>query len=467
MNAKLAEFQIFLKNRRIAVLGAGISNRPLIRYLARSNSDITVFDRMESSNPEMIQIKEELARDHGQIQWITGKDYLSQLTGYDVIFKTPIIRHDIPELISERKRGCVITSEMEVFLQLCPCMTLGITGSDGKTTTTTLAGLLLEREGYTVHVGGNIGRPLLSEIDRIMPNDFAVVELSSFQLHSMRTSPNRALVTNISRNHLDVHKNYREYIHAKTSIFKYQNFLGKLYLNAEDEISKRFAKQARGTVDWFLRKEPQGFYYDEKTLFLGRFNPVKREEILLRGSHNLKNICAAVSMVSDLISEETLREVVQSFKGVEHRNEYLTTVGEIPFYNSSIDSSPGRTIATLNTYIDEGISLVVILGGKDKNSDYSGLGEALLKASRKIILCGQNASLILASINQALKENPEWSCPEIREVSCYEDAVREAYRLASEGDTVLLTPAGTSFDRYKNFEERGLAYKRAVEQLIR
>ncbi len=226
MMNKLDIFKGFLRGKRIAVLGIGISNRPLIRYISDLGGHITAFDKLPAEDPVLRETREAFISEGIDINWRTGPDYLQDLKGFDLIFRTPQMRWDLPQLRAERERGAIITSEMEVFMELCPARIFGVTGSDGKTTTTTLISLMLRQAGYRVHLGGNIGIPLLDRIDHIRPEDMVVLELSSFQLMSMRISPEVAVVTNVSPNHLDVHKDYQEYIDAKRNILAYQPFYG-------------------------------------------------------------------------------------------------------------------------------------------------------------------------------------------------------------------------------------------------
>ena len=464
MKNKIQDLEKFIKGKKIAVLGVGISNRPLLKFIYEMGGIVTAFDMSDENNADINAIINELKSEKVKIEWILGSDYLKSLSGFDIIFKTPKIRLDIPELINERKRGCIITSEMEVFMQFCPCEIIGVTGSDGKTTTTTMISLLLKKQGYNIHVGGNIGNPLLPEIKSINPKDIVIIELSSFQLHSMKTSPDRAVITNLSPNHLDVHRNFKEYIEAKSNIFLYQNILGKAVFNRKDKISRKIALKARGEVIWFSDKN-EYIYYDKRRIYFSYTGKLDRKNVLIKGEHNLDNYCAAIACVRDLVSDDTILNVLKTFGGVEHRIELVRKINNISFYNSSIDSSPNRTKATLKTFIDEGINVILITGGKDKNSDYSGLGEEILKASDRIILCGENSHLIEKSIFDAINNNPEINEPEIYHAEDYETAVIEAYKIANPGEAVLLSPSGTSFDKFKNFEQRGNTFKRLVNKL--
>lgn len=466
MNQKIAEFQNFLKNRKVAVLGVGISNKPLIQYISRYGARITAFDMAEETDLYIQKAKTEFDKDQIELEWSLGKNYLDSLHGFDIIFKTPKVRADLPRLVEERNAGTIITSEMEVFMELCPCKIFAVTGSDGKTTTTTMISLFLKEEGFTVHVGGNIGTPLLDRVDTIKENDFVVLELSSFQLQSMRKSPDVAVVTNVSPNHLDVHKDYQEYIDAKKNVFLYQSFMGRLVLNHHNYVTREMAKEARGEVVWFNKEEDGGYFYNDKEMFFPDHQVISRKEILLVGSHNVENYCTAIAAVRNFVSDESIRKVVHTFSGVEHRIEFVRELDGVSFYNSSIDSSPTRTKSTLKSFLEAGRRVVVIAGGKDKNSDYTKLGEAMLNVSNKIILCGQNSKLIIESIMKGMQFlNVEPEDVTIIETDSYEDAVNKAREMATAGEAVVLTPAGTSFDRFRNFEERGNYFKELVHSL--
>jgi UDP-N-acetylmuramoylalanine--D-glutamate ligase len=272
-------------------------------------------------------------------------------------------------------------------------------------------------------------------------------------------------VTNIAPNHLDVHKDYQEYIDAKKNIFLYQSFLGRLVLNHSNYVTRQFADEARGEVVWFQEKTAGGYYYDDTAVYFPDEQSIPRSEIALVGTHNVENYCCAIAAVRDFVSVESIRKVVRSFKGVEHRIEFIREIGGVAFYNSSIDSSPNRTKATLKAFQEAHRRVVIIAGGKDKNSDYAGLGDAMIKAGSKIILCGQNSSLIRESIEKATRNADRQNEIIIYETATYEEAVNRSLEIAEIGDSVVLTPAGTSFDQFRNFEERGNKFKDLVNAL--
>ena len=250
VNTKLEEFNNWLKNKKVAIIGLGVSNSPLIDYMYKMNANITVFnnkteDKIDKSILQKIE--------QYKIEKHFGENYLSNLKDFDIIFKSPSVRPDLPEIQEEVKKGAKLTSEIELVIELSPCKTIAVTGSDGKTTTTSLIYEILKNK-YKCFLGGNIGIPLFTKIQEIKPEDIVVLELSSFQLMTMKKSPDIAVVTNITPNHLDIHKSYQEYIEAKTNIFKNQNEDNKLVLNYDNEITREFSKQAPGKVVFFSSK---------------------------------------------------------------------------------------------------------------------------------------------------------------------------------------------------------------------
>ena len=384
----------------------------------------------------------------------------------NIIFRSPGIRPDIPQFVhAEKMYGSVVTSEMEVFFDVCPCRIIGVTGSDGKTTTTTIISELLKAEGYRVHLGGNIGRPLLSQADKMNPDDFAVLELSSFQLMRMKKSPYIAVVTNISPNHLDVHKDMAEYVQAKRNIMAYQNKMDRLVLNADNEIAAGFADGAKADTLYFSRhiRPENGVFLDAGTIFEardGKYTPIMEEnEIFLPGQHNVENFMAAFAAARDLVSRETMENVAKSFTGVAHRIEFVREKDNVKFYNDSIASSPTRTIAGLRSFDQK---VILIAGGKDKGVPFDELGEEIIERVKKLFLTGLTAE----KIKEAVMRSPKYAgSPEITVIEDFVDTVHAAAKAAKSGDIVLLSPACTSFDRFKNFEERGNLYKDIVEKL--
>ena len=448
-----------LQGKTVAVIGIGVSNRPLIELLAARGISVTARDRQQ---------RQALGDYAGHLEAMgcrlcLGEEYLDGLNE-DVIFRTPGMRPDVPELAAAVARGSTLTSEMEVFFEVCPCPIIAVTGSDGKTTTTTIIAELLRSAGKTVHLGGNIGHPLLAETPSIQPEDVAVLELSSFQLMTMGRSPHIAVITNLSPNHLDVHKDFAEYITAKENIFTHQNTQDIAVFNADNSITAQQAERALGRARLFSRKnevEDGVFLRDGKIIARhgGQERVVmNREDIRLPGEHNVENYLAAIDAVDGMVSDDRIAAFARSFGGVEHRIELIRTLDGVRWYNDSIASSPSRTIAGLRAFPEK---VILIAGGKDKGISYAELGPVVNDHVKLLLLCGATAGVIRESVEQA--EN--YQGLEIIDVADYHQAAQTARERAVEGDVVILSPASTSFDRFKNFMERGKAFKEVVNGL--
>lgn len=470
-NMRLGDLKERVKNRKIAILGLGISNFPLIEFLHNLGAgQIVGFDKSNSN--DLKSKLDELAK-RIPFTYHLGLDYLKYLTDdFDEIYKTPIVRHDIPELVRAKERGALVTSEMEEFLKICPAKIYAVTGSDGKTTTTTILYKLLceanKDKDIKVWIGGNIGTPLLSHINEIDSQDKVVLELSSFQLMNMPISPDVSVITNISPNHLDVHKSYEEYIEAKTNIFKYQKEEGITVLNSGNDITNSMVKDVKSNVRMFGFGLGQfdGAYSIDGKLYTKLNSEVVEvmdvKDILLPGNHNLENYMAAIAAVMDEVSSIDIINVAKSFSGVEHRLEFVREINGVKYYNSSIDSSPNRTINALNVFNE---NVILIAGGKDKNIPYDPLGVALFEKVRVLILTGPTAGVIEEAARREYKRrNKEYDIITYR-CENYEEAVMYAYREARRGEVVLLSPASTSFDMFKNFEERGKTFKNLVNSI--
>ena len=462
VNEKLEEFNKFLKNKNIAIIGLGVSNKPLIKYLLDLDANITLFD-----NKEFDKISEEILDDiyKYDLQYSFGKNYLSKLKGFDVIFKSPSCRFDLPEIQEEVGRGTILTSEIELVMELAPCKIIAVTGSDGKTTTTSLIYEILKNK-YKCHLGGNIGIPLFTKIKEMKPEDIVVLELSSFQLMNMEKSPDVAVLTNITPNHLDIHKSYDEYINAKTNIFKYQNEGNILVTNYDNELTKRLSKEAKSKVKFFSSKAKleNGFIYNDgiikKCTDNLRRHILSLKDTKLRGVHNAENICAAIAATEELVSIEEQVKSIKEFTGVKHRLEYIRQIGGAKWYNDSIASSPTRTIAGLHSFDED---IVLIAGGYDKHLDYEPIARHIVEKVKTLILLGQTAEKINGVVTAEMKrQNKEI---EIIKVQNLEEAVQKARENVKPGQVVLLSPASASFDMFKNFEERGEKFKKIVNDM--
>jgi len=556
-NERLNDFTRAIRGKKVAVLGIARTNTPLIEFLCKYGARITAFDRAgETELKSRIEALKACA-----VEYRLGPGYLADLKGYDWVFRTPAIRPDLPELNDERERGAVVTSEMEMFLELCPCTVFGITGSDGKTTTSTLIYEMLKVQGYNCYLGGNIGKPLLQDVGAMSPSDMAVIELSSFQLLSIKKSPNVAVVTNLSPNHLDVHTSYAEYVGAKKNIFAHQSPDDLCVLNYDNEQTRALCGEAPGRLGIFTRTRgadlegyisrlsggavtgpingaagsalsgattgpinvstggatgaavdpaangnavytadgeaglfsalngrlPHAAAYisGENLVYYNRdscdsranrdchggnigsggsgASPVVRAgDIRIPGDHNIENYLAAVCAVGRYVGGGNVAAVARGFNGAEHRIEYVRTLGGVRYYNDAIATSPTRTLACLNTFRQK---IILIAGGKDKNIDYAPLGRHLAENVRLLILCGQTAEKMKNALLGYCRDRGAPCETQILECDRLEDAVAAAYNNARANDVVVMSPAGTSFDRFRDFEEKGRYYKALVNAL--
>lgn len=463
VNEKLEEFNNYIKGKKVAIIGLGVSNVPLIDYLYNLGANIMLFnnkpiDKLDSSILDKIY--------EYKIEYSFGENYLSKLNGFDIIFRSPSCRPDLPEIKKEIENGAILTSEIELVLEMCPGTTIGVTGSDGKTTTTSLIYEILKEENLNCYLGGNIGIPLFTKIADMKPEDFVVLELSSFQLMTMNTSPNIAVVTNISPNHLDIHKSYEEYIQSKANIFKYQNENNLLVLNYDNEITKEFSKIANSKVIYFSSKEKldNGLILDNgiiKECDNGlRRHLLNTKNIKLRGVHNSENICAAIAATSKIASIDSQIRAVSNFSGVNHRLEFVKEINGAKWYNDSIASSPTRTIAGLNSFDED---IVLIAGGYDKHLDYKPLAQPILNKVNKLILLGQTSDKIYQAVTELMKTSDKKI--DIFKTNTLEEAISKAKEVSKKGDVVLFSPASASFDMFKNFADRGHKFKDLVNKI--
>lgn len=460
-NAVLAGLIEKWRQARLAVLGLGVSNRPLVRLLLAGGCRVMGCDRTprEKLDPEVLELEEQ------GLQLYVGPDYLEGLEA-DVVFRTPGMHPETPALAALRERGAEITSEMEVFFECCPCPILAVTGSDGKTTTTTLISEMLKAAGKTVWLGGNIGRPLLPDLDRMEQQDWAVVELSSFQLLDMRRSARIAVVTNLAPNHLDVHRDMEEYVRAKKNVFRFQKPGDVTVLNLDNAITRGFAPEIRGKARFFSRqaKPENGVFLENGVIYRvkdGSAAPVlKQQEILLPGIHNVENYMAAIAALEELVPDEAVRQVARNFGGVEHRIELVRVKDGVRYYNDSIASSPSRTIAGLRSFPEQ---VILIAGGYDKHIPYDVLGPEICRHVKRLVVTGATGE----KIRQAVVQAPEYreGAPEIWAIDDFDEAVRAAAASASAGDVVLLSPASAAFDKFRNFMVRGSHFKDLVRAL--
>lgn len=462
-NKKLEEFNKNLFNKKVAIIGLGVSNIPLIDYMYDKKAKVTVFDdREEDKIPKEIinKIKEY------KFETSFGKNNLSKLKGFDIIFRSPSCMPTKPELEKEAKNGAIVTTEIEMLMEMCPAKIIGVTGSDGKTTTTSLIYEILKKAGYNTYLGGNIGTPLFTKLEEMKSEDIVVLELSSFQLMGMKISPHIGVITNITPNHLNIHKDYEEYIDAKKNIFKYQNENDIVILNYDNEITRNAAKEAMSKVVFFSHKEKleNGFIVDEKIIKECeddiRKHIIDTKDIILRGEHNFENVATALATTKTLVSQDIAVKAIKEFKPVEHRLEFVRELDRVKWYNDSVSSSPTRTIAGLSSFDEE---IILIAGGYDKNLDYTPIAKPIVEKVKKLILIGQTSNKIYECVkSEAEKQNVKI---DIYMCSSLKETVTLAKRIAKPSQVVLFSPASASFDMFKNFADRGEQFKKLVNEL--
>lgn len=461
-NKKLEEFEKYINSKKVGIIGLGVSNIPLIDYMYEKNAKVTVFDNREKEEiPTEIMQKIEKY----EFNFVGGNDNLKQLQNFDIIFRSPSCLPTRPELLAETARGAIITTEIEMLMKMCPCKVIGITGTEGKTTTSSIIHAIIKKAGYNCYLGGNIGKPLFTKLSQMSEKDIIILEMSSFQLMGMNISPDISLVTNIYPDHLNIHSSYQEYQDAKKSIFKHQNQDGIVVLNYDNEITRSFASETIGKVKFFSSKQKlqDGYIYNISDGYIKHCkdgietNIINKKDIKIRGVHNYENICAALAVTDSLVDTKTQIEAIKEFIGVEHRLEFVKEIDGVKYYNDSIGTSPASTIAGLNAF-DENI--ILLAGGADKHLDYKEIGEKIAEKVGTLILCGPTSDKIETATKAALRREIN-----IIKVTNMKEAVEAARENAKPGDIVLLSPASTSFDLYKNFAERGNIFKEIVNQL--
>ena len=453
MNSAFETYFNALRGKKIAVLGLGVSNRPLVRLLLEYGCDVTGCDKTPRDKLD----QEVLDLEALGCKLSLGESYLDGVEA-DVLFRTPGMHPMNPAICALRDRGAQVTSEMEVFFEVCPCHTIAVTGSDGKTTTTTLISEMLKAAGKTVWLGGNIGTPLLPLVRDMKEEDFAVVELSSFQLMDMERSPQRALITNLAPNHLDIHKDMEEYVQAKKNIFRFQDQNGLLILNADNDYTSQF--RGNGRTEFFSRQGKAHVCIENGVICRDGEQVLPVEDILIPGVHNVENYMGAIAMVEDLVPDEVIRKVAKTFGGVEHRIELVRVKDGVRFYNDSIASSPSRTIAGLRSFHEK---VILIAGGYDKHIPYDVLGPEICAHVKKLYLGGATGPKIRAAVENCSAYDP--NALEIHDCGTFDPAVRAAAASAEPGDVVLMSPASAAFDQFNNFMVRGEHYKKLVKEL--
>ena len=478
--------QAYINGRSCELLGLGVSHLPLAKLLCDMGVPLTVRDKKPLSELG----EDALALAERGVRFVTGETCFDDLDG-ELIFRSPGIRPDRAGLPAAVERGAELTGEIELFLHLTDADTFAVTGSDGKTTSTTLTGLFLKAQAErTAHgqvfVGGNIGTPLLDRLPLVSKDDRAVLELSSFQLMTLRDAPRFAAITNLSPNHLDWHTDMAEYLAAKEHIIGENT--ERLVTNADNETTAHLAenlltRRAKGekapalvlfssTKTAFSALFPQGAGEGDRALYLrdgyivlsdgkGETALLDTRRIRVPGRHNIENFMTAIGLTLGSVAPAVYGEVADTFCGVAHRLEHVRTLDGVDYYNSSIDSSPSRTAAALSALA--GRDIVIICGGYDKHIPFAPLAESLCRHARAVVLTGATA----ATIGQALiaYAPDEADRPTVVYRPDFADAIRAARSLSHKGGCVLLSPACASFDAFRNFAERGNTFRKIVGEL--
>ena len=437
------------KDKKVSLIGCGISNRAVLKFLEGKCGEIVLRDKKAPADADELKAKYDC---------VFGDGYLSGLDG-DIIVISPSVRPDTPEVAAAVKRGAALTSEMALTLSMCKAKVFAVSGSDGKTTTTTIIYNLLRRECEKrgigrVLVGGNIGTPLINDISSLGENDFAVFEISSFQLMSLDFSPDVAVITNISPNHLDIHKDMQEYVGAKQSLIAHQRQDQRTVLNYKNEYTRGFAETAPGNIVFFNGGDCAltcGY------ICLRGKRVLKADSILIPGEHNIQNYEAAIVATEGYVSEETVREIAGTFPGVPHRRQLIAEKGGVKYYNSSIDTSPTRTIAALSSFDRP---LVAIMGGYDKHIPLDPLIPCIKEKTKFVSLTGPTGKLLFGMLKDSGADEDRFAFSE-----SFEEAVSLAAAKAVPGDAVILSPAAASFDRFSNFEERGELFVKMIRSM--
>ena len=465
MQKEQQELANLIKGKKVAFIGAGVSHKRCIEQFVELGAQVTLCDQKKSLD-DFGDYADTLRR--LKVNLSLGEHYTDGFAGQDIIMRTPGYEYYKPALQAALKAGAMVTSEVELFFEFCPCEIVAVTGSDGKTTTTTLISKMFEAAGRKVFLGGNIGAALLPQLADVTSDAVAVVELSSFQLISMRRSPKVAVVTNVTPNHLDHHKDMQEYIDAKRNILLYQKQPCRAVLGYENEISRSMQADCKGKQVWFTRlhdTDNGAFLRKEDGMLCmaedGVVTPfLAQKDVKLRGLHNIENLLAAAAAVWGEVPVEAIRQVGSTFTGVEHRIEPVRTLDGVLYYNDSIGTSPTRTIAGLRSFDRK---VILIAGGYDKHIPYEPLAPEIIAHVKNLVLMGATGP----RIEQAVRECSgfdEAALP-IQHADNMQHAVELARAAAKPGDIIILSPASASFDLYPNFEVRGREFKKIVNAL--
>lgn len=466
MKNKFKNFKDSIKGKKVAVLGLGISNIPAIIYLNKLGAEIYAHDKIEILEDKHCKIK-----NLNNIKFYLGENYLKDLDKVDYIIRSPGVKPFLPEIENAISLGVKLTSEIELLIEFAPCKIIGITGSAGKTTTTTIISKILNEAGYNVFLGGNIGIPLFTKLDEIKKDDIIVVELSSFQLMTMKKSPNISVITNIYEDHLDYHRSFKEYVEAKTNIFMYQNKNDICILYEDSKFTHNFEsiikeRKIRNSLLYFSENKitNNGAYIYDGNIYYRENNTtthiIKITDLKLRGNKNYLNVCSAICAVKSFVETNNIVKSLKNFNGVEHRIEYITNKNGVAYYNDSISTTPGKAIAALTAFDEK---IILIAGGYNKNLDYSKIGGYIIKSCKKVILLGETKKKIYKSIVGNKNYNKDHI--EIIMVNSLDEAVYIANIKSEKGDIVVMSPASASFDMFNNYKERGNMFKALVNKL--
>lgn len=466
INSKLIEFNNYLKGRNVALIGLGVSNVPLIDYLHDIGAIVTIFERKNIEYIDKYIIDKII--NYG-MEYYFGEDYLDELDEFDVIFRSPSCLPTHPDIMREARRGAIVTTEVEMFIELCPCKVIGVTGSDGKTTTATLIYEILKKSGYNCHLGGNMGEPLFNKIYNIKPDDIVVLELSSFQLMNMKISPNISVITNLSDTHIRVHSSFEEYVEATKNIFAHQSNEDTVIFNYDSENLRNLALEAVGNIIFFSsqNKIPNGYMVDDDIIKICqnglRKHVLDTKRMIMRGIHNFENATAAIAATKDFTNSDVQTSVIEKFEGIPHRLEIVKeTPDRIKWYNDSASEFPSRTKASLNAF--PGRDIILIVGGYDKKMNYDTLGKDIVKNCKAVIALSQTSDKIVKAIETALVGAKKQV--QIKRCTTLYEAVSIANKLTEKGDIVLFSPASSSLDSFKNYEERGEIFKELVKEIV-
>ena len=436
-NKSLVDF----KGKKVAVIGLGIEGRDAINFLLEKGADVTLFDKNEVSDLNFDGI------DKDRIGIVAGENYLKDgLSGFEFVVRSPGVYRFIPEIVEAESRGVEITSAIKIFFEECPAKIIGVTGTKGKGTTSTLIYEILKSAGKDVYLSGNIGKPYLGLLPALKEDSWVVLEMSSFQLMDMKVSPHISVVLNITEDHLDWHKDRNEYVSAKANIVKYQSQSDFAVVNEEYETSRNFANLTKAMSTLFSKDKLEAKF---------------KEGLLLRGEHNLENIAAAVTVGKCIgVSEETILETVRNFKGLEHRLELVAEVDGKTFYNDSFATGPQPTIAAVNSFTEPE---TLILGGSDKGLDYKELGNAIVAKGnvKSVIVIGDTRK----KISEALYEKAVGINILDLEYSRMDEIVKKAFEITPDGGVIVLSPGAASFDMFENYKDRGVQFKNSVAKL--